>query len=308
MDRVVRDIDLDYVRCFRDLLESYIEAGGFMARRIGEAFKLYYEAIKDNYTKFLSFPADIIATGVRGVIRTLFRKKWVDVVITTSGTLDHDLARSYKNYYHGDFHMDDRMLKAEKKHRLGNIIIPYENYGLIIEEKMKEFLNLIYNKGYREISTHELSWLLGEYINDENSILYWAYKNKIPVIIPGPYDGAVGSQIWMFQQFHRDFKLDLFKDEKLLCDIVYDSKKTFALILGGGISKHHLLWWNQFRGGLDIAIQITSGIEYDGSLTGARLTEAITWGKVRPEGHEVTIWGEITVILPLIVKGLTEVI
>ena len=43
--------------------------------------------------KFLSFTADIVATGTRGVIRELVKHKLVDVIITTCGTLDHDVAR-----------------------------------------------------------------------------------------------------------------------------------------------------------------------------------------------------------------------
>jgi len=261
----------------------------------------------DDYTVFLSFPADIIATGLRGVIKTIIEKKWVDIVITTCGTLDHDVARTFRDYYHGEFYMDDVLLKEKDIHRLGNVLVPRGSYGEIIEEKMRMWLNEAYEAGNRDMATYELNWFIGSKL-DESSILYWASVNKIPVIIPGPYDGAVGYQIWMFQQFHRDFKLDLFKDEQMLSDAVFEAKKAGGIIIGGGISKHHLLWWNQFRGGLDLAVQITTGVEFDGSLTGARLSEAITWGKVKAKGREVSIWGEATVILPLLVKALLEVL
>jgi deoxyhypusine synthase len=229
----------------------------------------------------------------------------VDVIITTCGTLDHDLARSFKDYYHGDFFMDDVKLRKEGVHRLGNVLVPKESYGIIIEEKMRMILEDIYNRGYKDLSTHELIWFIGSFLN-ESSILYWAERNRIPIIVPGPYDGAVGYQIWLFQQFYKDFRLNLFRDESLLSDLVYEAKRSGGLIIGGGISKHHLLWWNQFRGGLDIALQVSTGVEFDGSLTGARLSEAITWGKIKPVGKEVSIWGEATVILPLLVKAVLE--
>ena len=71
-------------------------------------------------------------------------------------------------------------------------------------------------------------------------------------------------------------------------------------MVGGGISKHHVIWWNQYRGGLDSAVSITTASEHDGSLSGARLREAISWGKIRPEAPQVVVEGEASVILPLL--------
>ena len=170
---------------------------------------------------------------------------------------------------------------------------------------MKSILEGLWESGIKSISTYELSWEIGKTLS-ENSILAQAYKNKVPIIVPGPYDGAVGSQIWLFQQLHRDFQLDMYKDESLLSDTVFEAKKTGALIIGGGISKHHLLWWNQYRGGLDYAIQITTAIEFDGSLSGARLSEAVTWGKISKEGKDISIWGEATIILPILIRAAYE--
>jgi deoxyhypusine synthase len=305
MERV-KDIDVDRIIGFKDLLLSYVDAGGFMCRHVGEAYKLIEEMFfNEDYTVFISFPADIVASGLRGVLKKIIEMRWVDIVITTCGTWDHDIARTFREYYKGDFYIDDLELRRRDMHRLGNILIPLESYGLVIEEKMRGLLEKLYNDGIKELSTYELSWHIGRTL-DESSILYWAYKNEVPVVVPGPYDGAVGSQIWLFQQMHSDFRLNLYRDESLISEYVYNAKKTGGLIIGGGISKHHLLWWNQFRGGLDIAVQITTGVELDGSLTGARLSEAVTWGKVRQEGMEVSVWGEATIILPIIIKALLE--
>lgn len=305
MNKVVMDIDLECVEGFRDLLEGFTSSGGFMAPKLGEAYQLLKELFSGGYTVFVSFPADLVATGFRGVIKTMLKKKYIDYVITTCGTWDHDVARSLDKYYIGDFYMDDVELYKRDIHRLGNVLVPRKSYGVAIEKFMRQLLDKLYSSGVRELSTYELSWRMGEGLG-EDSTLYWAYKNKIPIVVPGPYDGAVGYQVWQFQQTHRDFRLNLFRDEQLLSDAVFEAEKAGGIIIGGGISKHHLLWWNQFRGGLDIAIQITTGIELDGSLTGARLSEAITWGKVSPTGREVSIWGEASIIFPILLKGVME--
>jgi deoxyhypusine synthase len=75
-------------------------------------------------------------------------------------------------------------------------------------------------------------------------------------------------------------------------------------MLGGGISKHHVIWWNQFREGLDFAVQITSAPEWDGSLSGAKVHEAISWGKVKENAKFVSIPGDATILLPILVASL----
>ena len=108
------------------------------------------------------------------------------------------------------------------------------------------------------------------------------------------------------ENYHKDFKINLFEDEQELMNMVFDAKKTGALMIGGGISKHHVIWWNQFRDGLDYAVYITTAPEYDGSLSGARVREAVSWGKVKKDAKFVTVEGDATVILPLAIGALIE--
>lgn len=300
LNKVVKDINLSKNISINELVNQMYESGGFTAKKIGVGVKILKEMFKDNNCiNFLSFPACIIATGTRGIIKELIKRKLFDCVITTCGTLDHDLARVWENYYHGSFFVDDKELHKRGINRLGNIFIPNESYGIILEKKMNEILNKIWQEGKREFSSCEIIWEFGKKIKDENSIIYWCSKNKIPIFVPGITDGAFGNQLLWFSQEH-DIKFDLFKDEKEVADIVFTAKKTGGLIIGGGISKHHVIWWNQFRGGLDLAVYITSAFEYDGSLSGAKLREAISWGKLKEEAKHVTIEGDATVILPLI--------
>lgn len=293
--KVPKDVD--------DMVRQMYGSGGFTAKKLGEGVDILEKMVKENAKIFLSFPACIISTGVRGIIKDLVKNRIADVVITTCGTLDHDIARSFKDYYHGSFQMDDLELKKKGINRLGNIIFPNENHGIIIEEKVQKFLEDIWKEGKREMSSKELVWEFGKRMKNKDSIMYWAARNEIPVFIPAITDGSFGSQIWMFSQDH-DFKVDVLKDEKDLADIVYDSKKTGGFIIGGGVSKHHTIWWNQFRGGLDYAVYITTAPEWDGSLSGARPREAITWGKIKEKAKHVTIEGDATVILPIMIASL----
>jgi deoxyhypusine synthase len=289
-----------------ELVKQLKAGGGFVAKKVGVAVDILEKMERDEAcVKFLSFPACVVATGCRGIIHDLVQKKMVDVIITTCGTLDHDLARTWKKYYHGDFIMDDTKLHRAGINRLGNVLVPNESYGLVLEEKMQQILRELWRKGKHEISVKELVWEFGKRAN-RSSILYWAWKNKIPIHVPGIFDGAFGSQLWLFWQDHRGFKLNQFNDQQELANIVFEAKRTGALMIGGGISKHHTIWWNQFRGGLDYAVYITTAPEWDGSLSGARMREAVSWGKVKEKAKYVTVEGDATVLLPLITSALIE--
>ncbi|MCP8322293.1 MAG: deoxyhypusine synthase [archaeon] len=305
--RPIQDIELKKPFSVRSILDEMRDSGGFVGRHLAEGVDILADMVKDkSCVKFLSFPAAPVATGLRGILKEVIRLKLFNVIVTTCGTLDHDLARSWGDYYEGSFELDDKRLFKESLHRLGNVIIPREVYGPMLENKLQPFFKKLYDENIRELSSMELCRRLGEFVNNEHSILYWSYKNSIPMIIPGLTDGAIGSQIWLFSQTHKDFKIDLLKDEQLLSDVVFDAKSTGALMIGGGISKHHVLWWNQFRGGLDYAVYITTGVEYDGSLSGALVKEAISWGKVKTKARQVTIHGEATALLPFMTAALIE--
>lgn len=300
--------DYEYTDSVQELVEKMKESGGFQSAKLGKGAKILQKMVeKEDCDVFLSFPACITATGTRGIIKQLVEQEKIDSMITTCGTLDHDLARVWEDYYRGSFKSDDKKLHQEGINRLGNVYVPNECYGEVLEQKMQPLLKKFY-KEKKEWSTRELIHRFGKAIKDEEnaeeSITYWAYENDIPMIVPGFTDGAFGSQLWLFWQKHKDFKIDAFQDEQELSNTVFDAEETGALLIGGGISKHHTIWWNQFIGGLDYAVGITTANEYDGSLSGAKVSEAVSWGKVREEARFVTVHGDATFLLPLVVSKI----
>ena len=306
----IKDISISNIKTLDDFVCALHDSGGFSAKKIALGVNILERmSIEKNCVRFLSFPACICSTGTRGVIKDLIKNDLVDVIITTAGTLDHDLARVWRDYYHGTFMADDNELHQQGINRLGNIFIPNQCYGPILEDKMQPILASLY-KQKNKWSTRELSMEFGKRLQNEprgkDSILYWAWKKNVPIYVPGITDGAFGSQLWMFYQTHRDFIIDLLQDEQDLSDLVFEAKKSGALIIGGGISKHHTIWWNQFKDGLDYAIYITTAVEYDGSLSGAQTREAISWGKIKERSDNITIEGDATVLLPLMVGALLK--
>jgi len=302
--RSVKDIEITNETDIEKIFEELSQSGGFESTNLAVGLDILSTMIsEDKCLKFLSFVGAIIATGLRGIIKDMIKNKMFNVVITTCGALDHDIARFYSNYKEGSFTMDDRELLDRKIHRLGNVLVPMDSYGPLIEEKMQSFLEEEYKNGVREVSTADITKIIGKHLG-ENSFLYWAYKNEIPVVVPGIMDGAVGSQIWLFTQNHSDFKLNIVLDSDFLSGLIFKAEKSGALMIGGGISKHHTMWWNQYRDGMDYALYITTAQEFDGSLSGALVSEAISWGKVTQEAKQTTLHAEATTILPFLYSAL----
>jgi deoxyhypusine synthase len=323
-DIPVKDYDFANVSTAKSLIDQMASAGGFTATKLAYARDILKDMNKEisdanhdpsKVTNWLSFPACLCATGTRGFFVEAIKRKMFNVVSTTCGMLDHDIARAYKDYYHGAFELDDIELGEHELMRLGNVIVPNSSYGEIIEAVVLPVLEDIRTDRLKETGKEgadawvgfgsiHLVWELGKRIGKEDSLIYWAYKNQIPVCIPGITDGSIGAQLFMFRQKYRDFHIDTLADEQVMSDLTWDVEKSNALMIGGGISKHHVIWWNQYRGGLDSAIYITTAPEHDGSLSGARLREAISWGKMRPEAPNVCVEGDASVLLPLLGSDL----
>ncbi len=299
------DYRLEDAGSFSGLLSRMEQGWGFEAAQLANAYNIMLEMIRDKEcVKFLSVTANIVSTGLRGVISEMVEKGLCNVIITTGGTFDHDIAKSMGKYYRGDFMMNDRDLKRRETHRLGNILIPQDSYGLAVESFTIPMLKEI--TGEKKVfSSRELAEEVGKRLKDRNSILRAAYESKVPVYTPGLVDSAFGTQLFIFSQTN-EFSLNLLKDMKELSDIVFSSRRTGALILGGGISKHHTIWWNQFKGGLDYAVSLTTAYEFDGSLSGARLEEAITWNKVKENAAIALVHVDITLALPLLLAAVYE--
>ncbi|RLG52962.1 MAG: deoxyhypusine synthase [Thermoproteota archaeon] len=282
-----------------DLIRYWSEAGGFTSRKLAQAAEIAVEMASDpDCFIFMSFTGNLVATGLRGVISQLIKRGLVDAIITTGGAIDHDIARARHKYYCGSFEADDSQLKEAGIHRLGNVFIPQESYGIPVEK----FVRSLAARLGGEMSASKLLMEAGSMIEDENSILRAASEAGIPVFSPGILDSAFGTALAVTG----GIKLDLLSDMKFLFSIAFELEKSGGLVVGGGISKHHLIWWNQFKGGLDYAIYMTTAVEWDGSLSGAYPREAVTWGKIKPRAKAITVEGDATVTLPLLACYLLE--
>ena len=143
-------------------------------------------------------------------------------------------------------------------------------------------------------------------INDKNSILYQAAKNKIPIYCPGIADSSFGFQLFMFQQKHPDFIVDTIKDmQRITTDLSFDEKKGL-ISLGGSISKHYAIFAALLSGGFDYAVYLTTSHSTSGSMSGATTQEAKSWGKIKDDGEAATVNADVTITFPLIMCAVLD--
>ncbi|KHG22370.1 Deoxyhypusine synthase [Gossypium arboreum] len=286
---------VNYCRLLKSMLST-----GFQASNFGEAIEIVNEMLdwrlsdepiaedsseeeKDPTHResvrskvFLGFTSNLISSGVRDTVRYLTEHHMVDVIVTTTGGIEEDLIKCLAPTYKGDFSLPGAQLRSRGLNRIGNLLVPNDNYC-----KFEDWIIPIFDQMLKE--QHE--------------------ENNIPVFCPGLTDGSLGDMLY----FHS------FRSPGLIIDVVQDiramngeavhasPRKTGMIILGGGLPKHHICNANMMRNGADYAVYINTAQEYDGSDSGARPDEAVSWGKIRGSAKTVKVHCDATIAFPLLV-------
>ena len=284
------------------VIDSFGSAG-FQASNLSKAIEITRKMISDNSFIFLGHTSNMVSSGNREIIRWLVEHKKVNVIVTTAGGIEEDIIKCLGDFILGDFKADGKELREKGINRTGNIFVANNRY-VEFEKFVQPILEELWKEQERTgevITASELIWKLGEKINDEKSIYYWAWKNKIKVYCPAIQDGALGDNIYFFSFKHPEFKIDIVKDVVEFNNSTIGLKRSGAIILGSGIVKHSILNANSLRNGLDYAVYINTSEEYDGSDSGALPEEAVSWGKIKGKGENVKVFGDATILFPILV-------
>lgn len=253
---------------------------------------------------FLGYTSNMISCGMREYIRFLVQHKLVDCLVTSAGGVEEDLIKCFAKFYLGDFNLKGAILRHAGINRTGNILVPNEDYC-----DFEEWILPIFEECHRaqdEEGYHwtpsRLIWKLGEKINNESSIAYWAWKNQIPIFCPALTDGSLGDMLFEYSFRNPGLIVDIAGDIRAMNSQTINSPKNGVLILGGGVCKHHIMNANLFAGeGASYSVYINTGQAFDGSDTGASPDEAVSWGKIAPTAHPVKVCAEVTLVFPIIV-------
>lgn len=258
---------------------------------------------KSPCTIFLGYTSNMVSSGIREVIRFLVQHKLVDCLVTTAGGVEEDFIKCLAPTYVGSFYLDDRQLREKGINRTGNLLVPNDNYCLFEDWLMPKLDAMLTEQKEKGVlwTPSKMIARLGEEINHEDSIYYWAAKNKIPVFCPALTDGSLGDMMFFHSFKTPGLVLDIVADVKRLNRIAMKALNSGIIIVGGGVVKHHICNANLMRNGADYAVFINTSSEFDGSDSGARPEEAISWGKIRKDATPVKVCADATLIFPLLV-------
>lgn len=305
-------IKLDPKMKIGDLVEVYARSG-FNGRQLGEAAKLYSKMIKENAVICLTVSGALTPVGFGGIIKTLIEKGFVDWIITTGANVYHEdhFAWGFP-VKQGHYEVDDMKLYEKEIVRIRDVFIKFyetlEAEDKVVQKMFKE------NLTDKPFTSAEFCNLMGK-ISKKNakypkrSFITTAYDYDVPVYVPALLDSSLALNLAVHRFRDKLYNLDFVREIIEQAAIVYHSKKSGILELGGGVPKNtaqqtgplldQILRRND--GGQDYIIQITDARPDTGGLSGATLQEGKSWGKVQ-DAHQdmITVYADSTIAFPIL--------
>lgn len=295
-----------------DLVNVYASSG-FNGRQLGEAAKLYAKMIKENATICLTVSGAMTPVGFGGIIKTLIERGFVDWIITTGANVYHEDHFAWGlPIKQGSFEVDDMKLYENEIVRIRDVYIKF--YETL--EAQDQVIQKMFGEDFSEkpFTTAEFCNLMGKMSKEnskhpEKSFVTTAYEYDVPVYISTIKDSSLALNLAVHRLRDKTYNLDFVREIIEQAAILYNSKKSGILEIGGGVPKNTAQQTGPLLdqilrrddGGQDYIIQITDARPDTGGLSGATLQEGKSWGKVQ-NAHEgvITVYADATIAFPIL--------
>jgi deoxyhypusine synthase len=305
-------IKLDPKMKIEDLVDIYANSG-FNGRKLGEAAKLFAKMIEEDATICLTVSGAMTPVGFGGIIKTLIERGFVDWIITTGANVYHEDHFAWGlPIKQGHHDVDDMKLYENEIVRIRDVYIKFYE-TLEAEDKI---IRKIFGKDFpdKPFTTAEFCNFLGKISKEkskypEKSFVTTAYDYDVPVYISTMKDSSLALNLAVQRLQGRIFNIDFVREILEQAAILFNSKKSGIVEIGGGVPKNtaqqtgplldQILGRND--GGQDYIIQITDARPDTGGLSGATLAEGKSWGKVQ-DAHvgTVTVYADATIAFPIL--------
>jgi len=300
----VHHIDPAKTKEIHSFLDSMEKVGVLGAGRLGRATRIIHRMFEDSdcFT-FLSMSGPMVPGGLRKVVSHLIESGKIDAIVTSGANIVHDLVEAYGGaHYRVPAGKDDYELRKAGMGRIADIYVKEEDFEKF-EKGIYGFLDGLPEEKMTTLAPSEFLKELGLAQKDDSSILKQAALQNVPIFSPGLMDSMLGFHLYIYSTT-KQLSLDFVKDLRILGEIVTQTKKTGAIMLGGGLTKHFTMGSTILKGGLNMAVQITLDRPEGGSLGGAPLVEGVSWQKMQTESNFETVIGDATIIFPLLIIGV----
>ena len=305
-------IQLSPKMTIEELVEVYSRTG-FNGRQLGEAAKLYAKMIKEDATICLTIAGALTPVGFGGIFQTLIERGFVDWIITTGANVYHEDHFTWGfPLKQGHFEVDDMILYDKEIVRIRDVFIKFyetlEAEDQVIQKMFKD--NLI----DKPFTSAEFCNIIGKISKEhskfpEKSFVTAAYDYDVPVYVSTLKDSSLALNLAVHRLRDKKYHLDFVREIIEQGAILYNSKKSGIIELGGGVPKNTAQQTGPLLdqilrrddGGQDYIIQITDARPDTGGLSGATLQEGKSWGKVQDAHNDVvTVYADATIAFPIL--------
>ena len=293
-----------------ELVEIFASTG-YNARQLGEAAKLYCKMIEDDATICLTVSGAMTPVGFGGLFKTLIERGFVDWIVSTGANVYHEDHFAWDlPVKQGHFDVDDMILYQKDIVRIRDVFIKGSNTLVAQDRITEQMAKFNFDAPF---TTAEFSNVMGQYSKEkskypEKSFVVSAYDYDVPIYISTLKDSSLALDLAKLRLKNKIFNLDFVREIIEQAAIVYHSKKTGIIELGGGVPKNTAQQTGPIldqilglgHGGQNYIIQITDARPDTGGLSGATLQEGKSWGKVKDAREDViTVYADATIAFPI---------
>ncbi len=299
----VSHISVEVNMSVAEIVRQMERVGVLGAGRMGRATEIAARMFEDpDCFTYLSISGPMVPGGMRLLISHLVREGLVDVIVTSGANIVHDLIEAYSGrHYRVPQGRNDVELRSAGMGRIADIFVKDNDFEEL-EARIYHLLDNLSERKLTGLAPSEFLSELGSTLTDPSSIVRQAFLKGVPIFSPGLMDSMLGFHMYTFSTT-TSFSLDFVKDLRILGTMIMEAKKTGAIMLGGGLTKHFTMGSTILKGGLDMAVQITLDRPEGGSLGGAPLVEGVSWQKMQKDADFETVIGDATILFPLLVIG-----
>ncbi len=289
----------------------------FEARNVSHGAKLLKHMIDDGDQIWMGISGAGIAGGLGGLVAQMIELGFIDVICSTGAQIYHDLHFAFDLPVKAiSPNVDDNLLREHGDTRIYDLCLrdfeTLDRQDLLLQRFIMERYDILAN---RPLSSAEFNYQLGLWALEnskypERSLTCTAAKHAVPLFWDSHTNHSIALSIAKMAAKGKPLDFPIHRDIHLSSAIVYGSKQTGFLELGGGGPKNfiqqtgpNLSQINKIPyKGADRGIQISVADPRDGGLSGCTFSEAVTWHKYKKadERSLIQIWGEYAVIFPML--------
>ncbi|OGP89426.1 MAG: hypothetical protein A2157_13245 [Deltaproteobacteria bacterium RBG_16_47_11] len=314
LKRPVQHLDLKKTCSLLDLVQAFRNTS-FQSRNIFKCFEIFQRMLADpRCLIFLGLSGAMIPGGMRKVIRDMIEMKLVDVIVSTGANIFHDLFESFGfRHYVGNEEGDDDLLRHHRIVRVYDALMDDHEINRVIHllSKVPEEV------GGRIVSSREYLSILGQYLQDDESLLKMASQCGVPVFVPALSDSSIGIGLTCLHAKTKESSdrliVDQIRDSYEIAQLKRMASATGAIYVGGGVPKNYIQQLGPVsellfrkKSGHRYAFQITTDDPKWGGLSGCTFEEAKSWGKIEKESAYAAVYSDATIALPLLVGAVLQ--